>query len=128
MVHGHPVKYRAKNLAGACHGFLRKFLELIVHRTAEPAVRIELSPAESRTNFRLSEGGDDPADADLLEQLDPQFRSSVSRPREFRDIEFHEVCHRLRPFERRLILGVRRVDRQRQLPTMWSGNGVVLSS
>jgi hypothetical protein len=34
MVHGHPVKYRAKNLAGACHGFLRKFLELIVHCTA----------------------------------------------------------------------------------------------
>jgi len=34
MVHGHPVKYRAKNLAGACHGFLRKFLELIVHHTA----------------------------------------------------------------------------------------------
>src|SRR5215472_18976140 len=47
MVHGHPVKYRAKNLAGACHDFLRKFLELIVHRTAEPAVRIELSPAVS---------------------------------------------------------------------------------
>src|SRR5262245_2913272 len=28
-------------------------------------LRIHLSPAASRTNFRLSEGGDDPADADL---------------------------------------------------------------
>jgi hypothetical protein len=46
-VHGHPVKYRAKNLAGACHGFLRKFLELIVHRTAVLTVRIHLPPAES---------------------------------------------------------------------------------
>src|SRR5215472_7640584 len=47
MVHGHPVKYRANNLAGACHGFLRKFLELIVHRTAVLTVRIHLPPAES---------------------------------------------------------------------------------
>jgi hypothetical protein len=42
MVHGHPVKYRAKSLAGACHGFLRKFLELIAHRTAVLTVRIHL--------------------------------------------------------------------------------------
>jgi hypothetical protein len=47
MVHGHPVKYRAKNLAGACHGFLRKFLELIVHGTAVLTVRIHLPPAVS---------------------------------------------------------------------------------
>ena len=47
---------------------------------AGPIVRIH--PAESRTNFRLSEGGDDPADADLLQRLDLQLRSSVSRPRE----------------------------------------------
>src|SRR4029077_16636081 len=47
MVHGHPVKYRAKNLAGACHGFLKKFLELIVHRTAVLTVRIHLPPGES---------------------------------------------------------------------------------
>src|SRR5215468_48341 len=58
-----------------------------------PKVRIHLPPAESRTNFRLSEGGDDPADADLLQRLDPQLRSSVSRPREFRDMEFHKVRH-----------------------------------
>src|SRR5215813_3946906 len=47
MVHGHPVKYRAKNLAAACHGFLRKFLELIVHRAAVLTVRIHLPPADS---------------------------------------------------------------------------------
>jgi hypothetical protein len=36
-----------KNLAGACHSFLRKFLELIVHRTAVLTVRIHLLPAAS---------------------------------------------------------------------------------
>src|SRR5438270_13777973 len=47
MGHAHPVQYRAKNLAGACHGFLRKFLELIVHRTAVLTVQIHLPPPAS---------------------------------------------------------------------------------
>jgi hypothetical protein len=48
-----PVKYRAKNLAGACHGFLRKFLELIVHCTAVLTIRIHLPPAKSLRTFGL---------------------------------------------------------------------------
>jgi hypothetical protein len=38
-----------------------------LHRARVLEVRIHLPPAESRTNFRLSEGGDDPAEADLLQ-------------------------------------------------------------
>src|SRR6516165_8690419 len=54
MVHGHPVNYRAENLAAARHGFFKRFLELIVHRAAVQTVRIHLPPAESQVQTCLS--------------------------------------------------------------------------
>jgi hypothetical protein len=64
MIHGHPVKYRAENLAEACHGFLKKFLELIKHGAAVLTVRFHLPPAVSLRSIGPSAKGAGPSRAE----------------------------------------------------------------